>query len=97
MVDLPEPLGPTRPIFSPRKTAQEASMKRICRPCCLETESRRNTGGLLARTVCGCDPRACGWGAGGPGKRRCYGFRRCGDLDRLSLADDCPLSAVGAA
>src|SRR5579883_2450556 len=42
-VDLPEPLGPTRPTFSPRKTLIEASRKRICRPCCFEIESRRIT------------------------------------------------------
>ena len=35
MVDLPAPLGPTRPIFSPRNSAAEASTKRICGPCCL--------------------------------------------------------------
>ena len=43
MVDLPAPLGPTRPIFSPRKIAADASTKRICGPCCLLIWSRRIT------------------------------------------------------
>ena len=42
-VDLPAPLGPTRPIFSPRKMAALASMNRICGPCCLLMLSRRIT------------------------------------------------------
>src|SRR3954466_13616694 len=44
IVDLPAPLGPTRPIFSPRKRAAEASTKRICGPCCLLIWSSRITG-----------------------------------------------------
>src|SRR5689334_6464228 len=40
-VVLPAPLGPTRPIFSPRWSAAEASMNRIWWPTCLETLSRR--------------------------------------------------------
>src|SRR5687767_7378909 len=43
IVDLPAPFGPTRPTFSPRNRLMEASKKRICLPCCLETESRRIT------------------------------------------------------
>src|SRR5262245_8849291 len=50
MVVLPDPFGPTRPTFSPRKTLIAASRKRICLPCCLETESSRITrgGGRIA-------------------------------------------------
>src|SRR3954462_4952108 len=40
-VVLPDPLGPTRPIFSPFWSAAEASMKRIWWPFCLLTLSRR--------------------------------------------------------
>src|ERR1700740_2623023 len=40
-VVLPEPLGPTRPIFSPRWSAAEASMKRRWWPFCLLMLSRR--------------------------------------------------------
>src|SRR6202008_1691235 len=40
-VDLPAPLGPTSPVFSPFWSAAEASMKRIWWPCCLLTLSRR--------------------------------------------------------
>src|ERR1700742_4849135 len=49
MVDLPAPLGPTSPTFSPRWIAAEASTKRICGPCCLEIWSRRITS--IARGV----------------------------------------------
>ena len=35
MVDFPAPFGPTKPIFSPRKDAAEASTNRIWGPCCL--------------------------------------------------------------
>ena len=38
MVDLPAPFGPTRPTFSPRWIAADASTKRICGPCCLLTD-----------------------------------------------------------
>jgi hypothetical protein len=41
IVDLPAPFGPTSPTFSPRKTANEASRKRMRPACCLETDSRR--------------------------------------------------------
>src|SRR6187455_2433463 len=34
-VVLPDPLGPTRPTFSPGLSWKEASTKRICRPYCL--------------------------------------------------------------
>src|SRR5262245_6713976 len=44
-VDLPAPFGPTSPIFSPRKIAADASMNRICGPCCLLIWSRRITWG----------------------------------------------------
>src|SRR5512140_543869 len=40
-VDLPAPLGPTRPTFSPRCSVAEASRKRIWFPCCLPMASRR--------------------------------------------------------
>src|SRR6476620_7214647 len=43
IVVFPEPLGPTRPTFSPRLIAAEASMKRICLPCCLPIPSSRIT------------------------------------------------------
>src|SRR5205823_2000447 len=44
------PFGPTRPTFSPRLIAAEASMKRIWRPCCLPMLSSRITYvGLAAR------------------------------------------------
>src|SRR3954447_8008172 len=43
IVVLPEPFGPTRPTFSPRLIAAEASMKRICLPCCLPMPSSRIT------------------------------------------------------
>src|SRR4051812_27338845 len=43
IVDFPQPLGPTRPTFSPLKTLIAASRKRICLPCCFETESSRIT------------------------------------------------------
>src|SRR5438270_811946 len=45
MVDLPAPLGPTSPTFSPLKTLIDASRKRICLPCCFETWSSRITRG----------------------------------------------------
>src|SRR4249920_2350218 len=47
-VDLPAPLGPTNPTFSPRWMAAAASMKRMRGPCCLLTESRRITGAYLS-------------------------------------------------
>src|SRR6185369_11055285 len=34
-VVLPDPLGPTRPTFSPGLSWNEASTKRTCRPYCL--------------------------------------------------------------
>src|SRR5690349_18401953 len=40
-VVLPAPLGPTKPTFSPRLSAADASMNRICRPFCLPILSRR--------------------------------------------------------
>ena len=40
-VVLPAPLGPTRPTFSPRCIAADASMKTICLPFCLPIFSRR--------------------------------------------------------
>ena len=40
-VDLPAPLGPTSPTFSPRWMAAAASTKRIWRPCCLLIWSSR--------------------------------------------------------
>src|SRR5437016_12256161 len=40
-VVLPDPLGPTRPTFSPFWSAAEASMKRIWWPFCLLMLSRR--------------------------------------------------------
>src|SRR4051812_14534410 len=40
-VVLPEPLGPTRPTFSPRWSAADASMKRSWWPFCLLMLSRR--------------------------------------------------------
>src|SRR6185295_10058887 len=40
-VVLPAPFGPTRPIFSPRFTAAEASRNRICAPWRLEMASMR--------------------------------------------------------
>src|SRR5688572_5643700 len=48
IVVLPAPLGPTRPIFSPRFTAAEASRNRICAPWRLETASMRITAILRA-------------------------------------------------
>src|SRR5688500_1610001 len=35
-VVLPEPLGPTRPTFSPGLSWKDASTNRICLPYCLE-------------------------------------------------------------
>ena len=43
-VDLPAPLGPTSPTFSPRVIVAEASRKRIWCPCCLAMASRRIKG-----------------------------------------------------
>src|SRR5438132_14064444 len=40
-VVLPDPLGPTRPTFSPFRSAAEASMKRSWWPFCLLMLSRR--------------------------------------------------------
>jgi hypothetical protein len=40
-VVLPAPFGPTRPIFSPRFTAADASRNRICAPWRFETASMR--------------------------------------------------------
>src|SRR5688572_8144371 len=48
IVDLPEPFGPTSPIFSPRNADIDASRKRTCWPWRLETESRRITRGKVA-------------------------------------------------
>ena len=36
-VVLPDPLGPTKPIFSPGLSWNEASTKRTCLPYCLLT------------------------------------------------------------
>src|SRR3569832_338457 len=57
-VDLPAPFGPTRPTFSPRWMAAEASTNRICGPCCLLIWSRRITGGrcLYRETPCAARP-----------------------------------------
>ena len=45
MVVLPEPLGPTRPTFSPELTWNEASTKSTCAPYCLVT--------LVKEIMCG--------------------------------------------
>src|SRR4051812_17089440 len=42
-VVLPDPLGPTRPIFSPGLSWNEASTKRTCLPYCLLTLEREIT------------------------------------------------------
>src|SRR4051812_2195804 len=51
-VVLPEPLGPTRPTFSPRCSAAEASMNRRWWPFCLEMLSRRIMGAWISEENC---------------------------------------------
>ena len=65
-VVLPEPLGPTRPTFSPGLSWKEASTNRTCRPYCLlmrekEIISRASPAVQLTTTVSGCSlARDCG-------------------------------------
>src|SRR5882724_10409249 len=58
-VVLPDPLGPTRPIFSPFWSAAEASMKRIWWPFCLEILSRRIMSMRARKNVFGAALKPC--------------------------------------
>ena len=59
-VVLPEPLGPTRPTFSPGLSWKEASTKRTCLPYCLLTLGERNhaAGSSLTRGSLQRDPQS---------------------------------------
>lgn len=46
-VDLPQPFGPTKPIFSPSSTLNDVPEKRACSARVFETESRESIAMLL--------------------------------------------------
>src|SRR5262245_22973164 len=74
-VVLPDPFGPTRPIFSPGFNWNDASTKRTCRPYCLPTPENAITecdltltledvlhrADLLPSIVAGASPRSRRW------------------------------------
>ena len=51
-VDLPAPLGPTRPTFSPGLSWKSASMKSTCRPYCLLTLENEIIRPQLSQLLC---------------------------------------------
>src|SRR3954465_1948255 len=59
-VVLPEPLGPTRPIFSPGLSWKEASTNRICLPYCLLTLENEIIGVDHSLARAGAMPRPAG-------------------------------------
>jgi hypothetical protein len=97
-VVLPAPFGPTRPIFSPRCNAAEASMNRSCWPFCLLMLSRRIIGvrGLArfrrAYATAGAGRRAvpCAWQRAPVAHRG----RRAGLAARRAKVVPCPPEEV---